>query len=121
MVEQVAEKVSQGFRTREERDATLRILRSIAGDEGSICPECGRAPANDNARVAAVAQIAAIQGFRDMVDEEDEEEGEERTIARFRKNIERKGDLEEEFRKFLRDPAILQRVERLCGEIRATL
>lgn len=110
-IEAVAANLSSGYRSRATREKDLKTLRGIFENTDTA----------DNARVQAAALIAKIEGFEDMAPEEDEEEGEERTVARFQKAIQRKKDLEEEFRKALRDPATLARVERLCAEVRATL
>lgn len=88
---------------------TLQFLKNTFGDS-SI-------PAN--------AQVAAAKEYLERLDalgvEEDEEEAEGKVVARFERAIVKKADLEEEFRVFLRDPPTLQRVERLCAEVRATL
>lgn len=101
--------VEESVDPRDVRSRVLSFADEIQADD--------RMPAH--ARVAAGRLITDIERLQEQDVEEDEDEAEGRVVERYRNALRKKGDLEEEFRSSLRDPAVLERVERLCKEVRA--
>lgn len=103
--------VDKAQRSEADREEVISALRSMVLDTKGT-PHA--------ARINAANALSRIERYEEMVGEEDEDEACDKVVARFKREIDRKVDLEEEMMDLLRaDSDALVWMEKLCATVRA--